>query len=320
MKCPECASKHPYKYGMKCSCGYVFLFNPKADHVSDGKFLAAIRRASANDTYFFTPNQLYAAYCRLTHKSAKWPLIIAIILTIAAVICRIQFSKQLSLVLGLAAIVIFVVAGVRALNRPLIRDTWDRYVSRWMADGRTKQLARMITKPSLGTPPPEWQETDIYDYGVERLLIVDRELLVDLFVLNGVHAEQRVLILAESGYPNYLLDVAGKSLRDNEQLPIFLLHDASTDGAQMERRVRAMKSLGVQEHRIIDLGLGPNDAKQMPNFRAVRHAHRAGEMPIDMLSVSGMISVIGLSFETQMGMWAAIEQQRSQYGDTGSFG
>ena len=54
-------------------------------------------------------------------------------------------------------------------------------------------IEKMIETPRLGTPPPEFEEPDLYDYGVERILVVQHDLLVDLFVLNGLHAEQRML-------------------------------------------------------------------------------------------------------------------------------
>ncbi len=55
MKCPTCGKNHPKKLGLQCSCGYTFVFNPGTDPgMTDGKFVAIVRRASAGGDKFFT--------------------------------------------------------------------------------------------------------------------------------------------------------------------------------------------------------------------------------------------------------------------------
>ena len=66
MKCPECENNQNFKDGTRYNkCRYQFIFNPKEDVVSDGKFTVLIRRASVNDTRHFTFNQLYLRYLRI---------------------------------------------------------------------------------------------------------------------------------------------------------------------------------------------------------------------------------------------------------------
>lgn len=41
MRCPKCRNDHKKKYGLTCSCGYQFVFDPAIDgKMRDGKFLA----------------------------------------------------------------------------------------------------------------------------------------------------------------------------------------------------------------------------------------------------------------------------------------
>ena len=153
------------------------------------------------------------------------------------------------------------------------------------------------------------------------MLIVDRELTVDLLVKNGFHAEQRALVIAESGYPEYLLPVAEKVLRENTDLPVFLLHDAGSVGEAMEGRLKSPGFvLPIAGHPLIDLGLSRADARKLPQLRAVRRGSLGEVVPIDMIAMSGLVAVKALGFERQTGIWDAIDEQRRTYGDTGSFG
>ena len=72
MKCPSCGGNHRYRDGMVCSCGYRFTLDPKRDQLTDGRFVALVNIASGNDTYYFTKNQLAAAYCRREVKGRGW--------------------------------------------------------------------------------------------------------------------------------------------------------------------------------------------------------------------------------------------------------
>ena len=67
---------------------------------------------------------------------------------------------------------------------------------------------------------------------MERIVIVDRNIYVYLFVRNGMHSEQRALIFAESDYPKYLSDRALELLQRRSDLPIFILHVATTEGSR----------------------------------------------------------------------------------------
>ena len=79
MKCPECSKNHKYMQGakgakfasMRCQCGYRFVINPKLPgNLTDGKLLTFIRKASANNTYYFTFNQLYTVWCQLAYRKS----------------------------------------------------------------------------------------------------------------------------------------------------------------------------------------------------------------------------------------------------------
>ena len=163
------------------------------------------------------------------------------------------------------------------------RRRFQLFLERWQKLGIKGSLDRMIEHPSLHHPPPEWPETDIYDYGVERILIVERDILVDVFVRNGLHAQERMLVLSESGYPDYLIPLAQRCLRDNPEVPVYLLHDAARHGPTMSRRIQVADFLPLEGHPVLDLGLFPNDVKRMPNLKALQLHKREFAVPVDVL-------------------------------------
>lgn len=280
--------------------------------MTDGKFLALIRRVSRDDTQYYTMNQLYAQYCRRLRPSPRRPLIIASLLTAAAVLCYILLGETPGVLLGIAALVAFGVAAFRVCRPLPKRETLQSHIDRWRASGRS--LERLLLQPTLHTPPPQWDEADIYDYGVERMLLVEHDLLVDLFVLNEFHAQERALVLSQNGYPAYLLPIARRCLQDNPQLPVYLLHDATPRGRWMASRLQNSELLPLQGHPILDLGITPDDVKRMRAQRPLQPRRSQYAIPIDYVLFAtlsawvaqGMMENLAfadLLLQSQQGAW-----------------
>lgn len=117
------------------------------------------------------------------------------------------------------------------MSGPLDFATWRRYVRKWQGAGN--EIPKLIESESLSNPPSDCKEGDIYDYGVERILIVERDILVDWLVLNDFHAQERTLVLSVSGYPDYLVPIARELIEQNANLPVCLLHDSTARGLLM---------------------------------------------------------------------------------------
>ena len=316
MKCPQCSRNHRLgKYGMKCGCNYHFCFNPKAQGtlgLTDGKFLACVRAASQNDTTYFTRNQLYAVYCRRLRKSPVTSLVIGGVLLMVAAgtyfIARHDNPevRGVDYVLGVAGIIV-IGFGQYIARQGIPRQYFDFVLGRWLGHGR--KLDRLLEQPSLHEPPPEWNELDIYDYGVERLLIVEHDLLVDLFVKNGVHAEQRMLVISESGYPDYLMEVARRLLDEQPDLPVFLLHDATAHGTAMQERLLSSGMLPVESHPLVDLGMHPLDFQKLKRTKQFDRANSNRDLPVDALLLPFMTMGLGIAMTEQMAFSEIIEGQ-----------
>ncbi len=305
---------------MTCTCGYEFCFDPKQDGMTDGKFLAAIRSASFNDTQYFTENQLYSAMCRKQVKSPMIPLILAAVFVTAAVVVGLAFDV-------FPALLVFRAFGLFALATGLARlvlsapmkEQFARNLGKWK--NRRKEFGnnRLLEQPRLGETPPEWKEQDIYDYGVEGVLLVERDLLVDLLVLNGFHTANRVLVMCESGYPKYLLPLAARMLEENAELPVFLLHDSTPHGVQMAARLGKSSPLPIEGHDIIDLGVTPDDVKRLRRLRPTRPQANQYAVPVDLLMYGALFLALTRAITEKAPMALLIAHAHQGGGDDGAY-
>lgn len=295
--------------GMKCAqCGYQFTFSPKEPEspgITDGRFLAAIRSASQHGTAYFTRNQLYGTYCR----RQKQPIIPGII---AGTVCAV-FGILVALSNGgaiVATILFAISASIFAavfLVPPVIvtREEFLRLIDRWLSAG--KPIDRLISTPSLSDAPPPADEPDLYDYGVQRLLIVQRDELVDWLVLNNVHAEQAMLVLSVSGYPEYLLEHAKRVLAEQPELAVHLLHDGDTSGEQMRSKLDQL-GLPLEGHQVIDLGFSADDFRRLKRAKNIDRKNRDRTLPVDVLALPFLSTGLAACFAGDVTMSDLLEE------------
>jgi hypothetical protein len=307
MKCPNCTTTQKRKEGMKCNkCGYQHVFDPKTDGITDGKFMALLKGASANDTYYFTYNQLYARYCQgrsnivaaIVESSfglLGWLGLLAVAGGALGFLIGAVLEEPFIIAPGLLVALIGVVLAIVGRNsrqiapaRTLAPDEAKLrgWVMQWERAGRP--IARLLRAPSLDRPPQPYREDDIYDYGVERLIIVDQDLIVDLFVKNNLHAEQRALVLSERGYPTYLLPHAQRLLAERPDLPVILFHDSTQQGAAMAGRLQSSSIFPLGGRRLVDAGLFPNDVPKIASIRSTIPSARGNAVPADFLPFGAM--------------------------------
>jgi hypothetical protein len=303
---------------MTCACGRRFVFDPAADNgMTDGKFQAIVDSASNKGRYYFTPNQLYAAYCR---KLARKPALGSALALLAASIASgilgwlgfigpgaiWNFVAMATFFLGAVLLIRHMVAG----RNMLPREAFQRFVQVWIDAGNP--LDKMLTEPALHQPPPEWPEPDIYDYGVERVLIVEHDLLVDILVRNGFHAQERALIISQNGYPEYIRKRLERILAGSNP-PIFYLHDSAPEGAVPgSSQARAL----VAGRELIDLGLFEADIKQINSLKKLSAEKFNGRIPADAMVFTGLANILAAALLHG----AAFSQVFSQPADSGSSG
>ena len=304
MKCPECGSDQKYATsGMICQrCGYTYTLNPKTDAFPDGKMKHLIQRASYGGTKHYTINMLYAAWLRDGCLSV-WPQIgITTFVSLVVSVVSYAFLADKRSGDGLGAwFVIFLVLWVSVFG--IFRTVRPGYkkadlveaLNQWSGAG--KDFGKLLESPSLHQVPQGWSEPDIYDYGAEKILIVDRDILVDLFVLNGYHAESSALVLSATGYPSYIAPHAERLLNEQATIPVLFLHDADCSYAEAKSRaIQAMPFLTKGEQKI-DVGIGPKTLRILPGLKQAVTRKLAESAPVDLIPYLALASGINLSAE-----------------------
>lgn len=323
MICPSCSRYHKYRDGMTCACGYHFVFNPKIDRLTDGKFQTVIKQASKNDTYFFTKNQLYNAFCRKLDKplSVLVPIGIFIVSVFVVIIVMMMGSWKVTVTAILVAVLLssLAMAAFSFSKKLLSRDNFDTLLHRWM---QVNKIPKLLVKPQLGAPPAQqWQEPDIFDYGVERILVVQHDILVDLFVKNGFHAEQSCLIISANGYPPYLAQRLPELVKKNKNISIFLLHDFSPTGTTVVNKFLAPHKELLKNARILDVGLFQEDVKQIKVFKRLKTEKEPTSAPVDAIPYAYLALLLaesiskGIPFSHLLLVWSD-----SNAADGGSYG
>lgn len=284
MKCPQCdRNQRRGREGMRCqSCSYQFLFDPQKDHLSstvklhDKLFEKIVAHASARGTYAFTPNQLFSS-ARHFGRGSRTGCIIVLVFFAIFFIVGLWGEFLPFLFFGLIFLAILLLGSLVSLlrGRQPKRKSWDRFVARWLKADRA--IPGLIDSPALQDPPPEWEEKDIYDYGVSALLLCDQPETVDLLVLNQFHTQTNTLILTASGYPSYLLEKADDLLTRSPDLPVYLLHDPGSDPETMKKQC----PLVIRE--TIDLGLAPHALSRIALLRKRFKARELPSLPLDVI-------------------------------------
>ena len=311
MKCPGCSKNHKRSYGMTCGCGYKFALDPKVDKFADGRILAAARRASSNGTHYFTFPQMVTAARNLQRQSIGIAIFGGIMLLVAGALISVNRER----VIFAEVLVLF---GIVSLFSYALGGSFN--AERFQAALKTYEQAKRPLKfllrndGPLRTPPQEWVEGDIYDYGVEGILIVSRQILFDLLVLNGLHTTSRILIVSEGGYPNYIADHVNQVLKSQPDVPVFILHDADAQGAAMVSRLKRSDKFQLYHHAITDLGLHSQDLARMPNLR--RFAKK-DKVQIDYLNWGRLSAGIGVAISASTVLVDVIGRDPDSYSSFG---
>ncbi|MCG8614082.1 MAG: hypothetical protein MI864_26515 [Pseudomonadales bacterium] len=303
MRCPQCQHDQKYKYGLVCQgCGYRFVFDKRQCGFTDGRFFAAIRVASQEGTAHFTSNQLYAVFAQKQLNRFAWLGITIVFGLIPGIILSIVQENGWFLLLTLLAGIAGALFHYSGMRKSPIKPTQFRsYLARWKKKGYARFMDHYIDKPTLHEPPPEWPERDMYDYGAERLLLVEKDYLVDWLVKNNLHTDHRSLIMSINGYPDYLLPKANRLLEQRPDLPVYLLHHAS--GVTMSTTLTSSKKFRIKDHPVTDLGVFPH---QMTRIKGFKHLPITAKLaPVDLMAGGPLFQLLANAIAQSQSMYEA---------------
>jgi hypothetical protein len=275
MRCPKCARQQgARRHGMRCQhCGYHHVLDP-------------------HKIPYVTDRRVIFAARRASDHGRRW-----------------YTTRQLF--------------GELVRKRPL-RRWWRRAAKQAEMDAvvDAAKLLRLngwtfqglIAEPMLdGSAPPEYPEPDLFDYGAERILVVDDAILVDLLVRNGVHTDARAIIVAATGYPSQVVERAASLIQHRPAVPIHLLHASGLDVAAMVSTTRAL--LAAPDATPKDVGLSSQAARKIG---AIRWARRLASVPVDVLPHRWLTRGLVEALTTGTSLDALTE--RDDGGGSGDFG
>ena len=150
--------------------------------------------------------------------------------------------------------------------------------------------------------------------GSKKVFFTQRDILVDLFVKNGFHAEQRAIIVSLTGYPDYLSARLEKILKETPDLPVFYLHDSAPEGQIMASQMNYSK-YSLTQHPIIDLGLFPSDVKLMKikGLKYMRPSKSAYEIPVDYLRFETLATALTVALAQKTPLGALLAKSETDH-------
>lgn len=269
MKCPECMGTQRHKDGMKChSCGYQFALDPKKPpHITDIALKNVIDRISGNGQYYFTYDQLFAQVYRIIKKKQNndlgclvFPFVLTGLFIFAILHISIPFLEVgiliLYVILGVGGIVRY--AG-RPVTIPCSRVS--RTISVYQ---KTHPIDRLVKSRMFQKLTPEDFDDEIFQYAPERILIVEREDIADMLILNRFPLEHKTLVVSEQKYPEHAFNACQQFLSQHPEIPVILIHDASGKGLRMKKRLSDDDDWNLREKKNVqDLGLFPREMNRL---------------------------------------------------------
>jgi hypothetical protein len=265
MKCPKCNTKNTPASNATCSqCKYVFVLNPREPpYISDRAVNRAVGAASENGRYRFTMNQLYAAVYRIAAKQARSKRRVYLFVLLSALaymaFCLLVGPSAGTLAVTAVLVVVLVWFIKRETNVPgegimsVISAYHNTYPIEGLVDGT--YFKKKTSRDEL--------KKELFDYAPERILIVQRDDVVDMLALNGFHLENKTAVLSASKYPKHLFDACQRFLEKHPNIPVEIVHDASKEGLQLKAKLVEDPSWNLAGKDVKDLGMFVDDVKRM---------------------------------------------------------
>lgn len=270
MKCPKCSFDQKYKDGMVCrSCSYRFALNPKEmPKITDYGFNKIIERLSGGGEYVFTKNQLLALLYRMSKKKNSFGMAAGCITGVFFgffVFIGLGAILQLN-PLGAGIIAAGVFAGImffayRSKNRfsvdyTTLHKTIEDYNS-------LHPISKMVDGKTFENRPENGLEAELSDFAPEKILIVERNEVADMLILNRYHLENKTLVVSAQKYPKTAYNAAMEFLRLHPDIPVYVLHDASEKGAKLKNKLVKDASWNLSGKQVTDMGIHIEDVNKL---------------------------------------------------------
>lgn len=288
------------------------VLDPQTGGISDAEWSGLLTQASGGGRHFFSENQLYLAYARHKVKVTRYVArrgrigLVMIPIGLAIWIYALKIDWGITLVLGIGITlsgVAMVGTGVVTKREPAPREPVRHKLAQGLA---AADAQRLISNPELGSAGREYAPA-----APQCLIVVERELLVDLLLKNGAHTELNALIVAESGYPALLAEEARRLLAGHPELKVIAVHDATPEGVAMPGRLKKNSTLPLADREVVDAGLFPADVIWLAELAPAIPAGYAQSVPLDSLTYDALLIGLRGVVAGALSIYAAIEAERA---------
>lgn len=294
MKCPSCEYNQKKKDGLKCSsCGYKFVLSPDAK-IGDYGFSKLLNRCSKENTTYFTRNSIYANYLNgsIIEKKKQRSKVYGILSIISIILC---FTPLLGIVIIPFLIFLGKWIQYKFFFKGIPFKEFLSYIPKWRNAKNKKQtqLNYLIDEKHLALTkaPQKTPENDIFSYGLEGIVFVDKDYYVDWLILNNFHFTYRVAVLSMNSYPNYLVPEIKQVIEKNPLLPIYFLHDGIITKTEIMKELNTNFSFEGQKY-LIDIGLFSNDFMMIDFLKEkAKNTAFSKRHPLDTLQYSQLCTL-----------------------------
>ncbi|MEG3844292.1 hypothetical protein, partial [Microcoleus sp. herbarium14] len=140
----------------------------------------------------------------------------------------------------------------------------NQWLQRWQrAMGRIEKLLPTPRQNAL----PVTIDREISAYSCDRAIVCDSDEIAQFLIANNVDVENNCAILSITGYPQSIFDTTMKMLRQNADLKVYVLHNASPAGVGLVHQLRTnLDWFAEQDVTIFDLGFSPSQILASDNM------------------------------------------------------
>jgi hypothetical protein len=241
MICPRCGASIKYKERSNntcSSCKKEFAFEPKTHPLllTDKYFSKVVDKLSGNGKLYYTPQQLMYAVSRKKMKSSSMMIIIVILAIVTSIIAGAVFFPLLIFVVPFWILVILaqIFYFGKFVAPPQSLEKFEASViNRWRSIYGISPEKLIIEKP----------RQTFASLNLRGILFCQTEEMANFIIANQLNIKFGLSVVSDLN--SHLPD----------KLPIFILHDASSEGVGLFERVKA--HFGNQR-KVFDLGLRPS--------------------------------------------------------------
>ncbi len=273
MKCIQCDIDNNLKdrtdhQGRCKNCNHPFAFEPTTMDAklqfTDGFFAKALNDISANDTLYFTPQQLlYLIQKRLARKeilaTRASGILSGFVMTLFGFVLGLNvfWLWFILLPLGIYTFVSGVFMSPRRMRlapRTISKTTLNTWLNQWQRINPSP--AKLL--PTPGSAPALTPAADVTAYSFDRVLVCDSVAITQLLIANNIHFEHNCAVLSITGYPRAIFATTMAMLRRNPGLQVIALHNCSPRGIALVHELRTSPDWFLDSTPVIfDLGMLP---------------------------------------------------------------